>query len=121
MVLNRDLYRNQIRAASFEVGENIWLEKIRFKTESVIDLDSLLGHDDPIAGLLKRIQLMRVTGAIDEKMLHEEFADLRNKLPPEYKKMPDALDFDNPAALIDLLDEVEQFLIPKLFEKEYLP
>ena len=120
LVLNQDLYRNQIRAASFELGENIWLEKIRFKTETVIDLDSLLRHDDPIGGLLKNIQAMRAAGVIDEEMLHAEFADLRNKLPPEYKKMPDVLDFDNPAAMVGLLDEVEQFLIPKLFEREDL-
>ena len=120
LVLNQDLYRNQIRAASFEIGENIWLEKIRFKTETVIDLDSMLNHDDPVAGLLKNIQAMRTAGAIDEELLHQEFADLRSKLPPEYKKMSDVLDFDNPADLIDLLDEVEQFLIPKLFEREHL-
>ncbi len=118
LVLNQDLYRNQIRAVSFEIGDNIWLEKIIFKTKTVIDLDSLMGHDDPIAGLLNSIQAMRTAGAIDEKMLNEEFADLRSKLPPEYKKMQDALDFDNPKTLVGLLDEVEQFLIPKLFEKE---
>ncbi|MEW6291040.1 MAG: DNA repair exonuclease [Thermodesulfobacteriota bacterium] len=119
LVLNQDLYRNQIRAASFEIGENIWLEKIRFKTRTVIDLDALMDHDDPISGLLNNIQAMRTAGAIDEKMLNEEFADLRSKLPPEYKKMQDALDFDNPKTLVGLLDEVEQFLIPKLFEKEH--
>lgn len=118
LVLNQDLYRNQIRAASFEIGENIWLEKIRFATRTMIDLDSLLGHDDPIAGLLKNIRAMRAAGAIDEAVIQEEFADLRNKLPPEYTKQPDVPDFDNPATLLGLLDEVEQFLIPKLFEKE---
>ena len=121
LVLNQDLYRNQIRAASFEIGENIWLEKIRFKTRTVIDLDSLMKHDDPVAGLLNYIQAMRVAGTIDEKMLQDEFGDLRSKLPAEYKKMEDVLDFDNPKSLVGLLDEVEQFLIPKLFEKEHLP
>jgi len=120
LVLNQELYRNQIRAVSFEIGENIWLEKIRFKTRTVIDLDSLMEHDDPIAGLLNYIQTMRVAGTIDEKMLQDEFGDLRNKLPPEYKKMEDVLDFDNPKTLVGLLDEVEQFLIPKLFEREHL-
>ena len=121
LILNQDLYRNQIRAASFEIGENIWLEKIRFKTRTVIDLDSLMEHDDPVAGLLNYIQAMRTTGTIDEKMLQEEFGDLRNKLPAEFKKMEDVLDFDNPKSLVGLLDEVEQFLIPKLFEKEHIP
>jgi DNA repair protein SbcD/Mre11 len=121
LVLHQDLYRNQIRAASFEIGENIWLEKIRFATRTAIDLDALFAHDDPVAGLLKSIRAMRAAGAIDEKMIQEEFADLKSKLPPEYKKQPDVPDFDNPATLLGFLDEVEQFLIPKLFEKEQLP
>jgi len=118
LVLNQELYQNQIRAASFEIGENIWLEKIRFKTRTVIDLASIKEHDDPIAELLKYIQAMRAAGTMDEKMLQDEFGDLRSKLPAEYKKMEDALDFDNPKSLVGLLDEVEQFLIPKLFERE---
>lgn len=121
LVLNQELYQNQIRAASFEIGENIWLEKIRFKTRTIIDLDSLMEHDDPIAGLLNYIQAMRAAGTIDENMVQDEFGDLRSKLPTEYKKMEDALDLDNPKSLVGLLDEVEQFLIPKLFEKENLP
>lgn len=108
-------WTNEIRAAVVDLGGEVWVEKIRLQTRTPIDLDALLGHDDPVAGLLRSLRELRG----DDDMLGEllqAFDDLKNRLPPEYRQLDDALNLDNPEALEALLDDVEQLLIPRLLE-----
>lgn len=108
-------WTNEIRGAVADLGSQVWVEKVLFHTRTPIDLEALLIHDDPVAGLLRSLRGLRgdPTGLDD---LLSEFSDLRNRLPSEYRQLDDALDLDNPASLATLLEEVEQLLIPRLLE-----
>ena len=108
-------WKNQIRAAVADLGGEVWVEKIRFDTRLPMDLDALLAHDDPVAGLLRTLRNLR-----DEPKALEEFGqafgDLKNKLPHEYRQLDDALNLDDPNDLAAMLQDVEQLLIPRLLD-----
>lgn len=108
-------WTNEIRGAVADLGSQVWVEKVLFHTRTPIDLEALLIHDDPVAGLLRSLRGLRgdPQGLGD---LLSEFSDLRNKLPSEYRQLDDALDLDNPTSLATLLEEIEQLLIPRLLE-----
>lgn len=111
---------NQIRSAVLDLGSEVSVEKILFHTRTPIDLDALLKHDDPVAGLLRSLRELR--GDPERlKDLLKEFGDLKIKLPAEYRQLDHALDFGDPASLEPLLDDVEQLLVPRLLDAKEEP
>ena len=110
-------WQQQIRALAQDLSGEVWLEKIQFKTRSQIDRELLLNGDDPIASLLRSLQALRDDES-ELKRLLSEFDALKNKLPMEYRQQDDALDLDDPATLHNLLDDIEQFLLPQLLEND---
>lgn len=111
---------NQIRSAVLDLGSEVSVEKILFHTRTPIDLDALLKHDDPVAGLLRSLRELR--GDPDRlRDLLKEFGDLKNKLPAEYRQLDHSLDFGDPASLEPLLDDVEQLLVPRLLDAKEEP
>ena len=106
-------WEQQIRAAVADLDDEVWIEKIHINTRSPIDLDALLTHDDPLAGLIRGL---RELGQDPTELadLFQNFNDLKTRLPPEYQQLEDALKLDDPATLAELLTEVEQLLIPRL-------
>ena len=113
LVADPENWSQQIRAAVTDLDHDVWIEKIRFNTRSPLDLDALLSHDDPLAGLLRGMRELAQdpVGLAD---IARVFDDLKNRLPPEYRELEDALQLDDPAALAGLLSDVEQLLIPRL-------
>jgi len=108
-------WSNQIRAAVADLGVNIWVEKIIFSTKSTLDIEKLLIQDDPISNLLRNLRDLRQKP--DElALLLKEFDDLKIKLPPEYRQADDVLNLGDPSAIIPLLDDTEQILIPIILE-----
>ncbi len=106
-------WEQQVRAAVADLDDSVWIEKIRFNTRSPLDLDALLSHDDPLAGLIRGLRELGQdpAGLVG---LSQDFNDLKTRLPPEYQQLEDALKLDDPATLAELLSEVEQLLIPRL-------
>ena len=63
----------------------MWLEKVVLETSQAVALDELLERDDALGGLLRAIHTLEIDAAGIEG-LAEEFAALRQKLPPERKR-----------------------------------
>lgn len=106
---------NQIRAAVTDLGSDLWVEKVLFKTKTPIDIEKLLGHDDPVGGLLRSLRSLRENPEELETLIRE-FRDIKDKLPPEYARLEDVVDLDNSKTYGSLLEEVEQILVPRLLE-----
>jgi exonuclease SbcD len=110
---DRQRWREEIRAAAMDTGASIWVEKILFETQTALDLDALLRHDDPIANLVRAVR----GAASDEEALKEVMGSLEalaSKLPSDYRQLPDAINFQDPADVAKLLGGVEQDLLPRL-------
>ncbi len=109
----RERYRQEILAAALERGGPVWVEKVLFETRATADPDGLLDHDDPVAALLRSSRALR-----DEpealRDLARELSALASRLPPEYRRRPDALDLEDPKTLAALLCDVERDLLPRL-------
>ncbi|HZF49989.1 MAG TPA: DNA repair exonuclease [Polyangiaceae bacterium] len=114
---NPERWGNEVRAAAMEVGgEGVWVEKIRIRTRTPIDLEELRDRDDALGQLVRSIQAIK-TDQDELSWFIERLSDLRHKLPPELREAEDGLRLDDPAELSGLLDEVEQMLIPRLLQK----
>jgi DNA repair exonuclease SbcCD nuclease subunit len=108
-------WTSEIRATIADLGAEVWMEKIQLRTRATLDLDVLLEHDDPVAGLLLSLRELR-TDESELNTLLRVFDDLKSKLPVEYRQWEEALNLDDPATLKTLLEDVEQILISRLLE-----
>lgn len=113
--LDPEKWMSEVRASAFDCGD-VWVEKVRFRTSSLLDLDEISRRRDP-AG-----DLMRFMGEIvsdDESLasLSEEFAPLKSKLPPDIFQGEDAIDLQSPDRLRSLVEEARQLLISRLLAK----
>lgn len=114
-------WESEIRAAATDVAPDaVWVEKVRLRTEPVIDLAELRGRDDAIGQLARTLAGLRADeGALGE--LGGELADLWKKLPREAREGADGVRFDDPAFLRDVVDDVERVLLPMLLSKGETP
>lgn len=105
-------YRQEIHAAANDL-DRVWVEKIKVSTRARLDIATLLTRDDPVGGLLQSLKKLRAD-EVALKAYTPYFKELSEKLPEEYKRIDEALKFDDPVTLRALLDEVEAFLLPEL-------
>ncbi len=108
-------WTERLRAAVAPLGDSVWLEKIRLDTRSPVDLDTLADRDDPLGELTRALGRLSDDPAVLTELL-AEFDALKAKLPADYRRLDDALDLDDPAALGDLLRDLEHTLIPRLLD-----
>jgi exonuclease SbcD len=101
---------NEVRAAALGLGGAVWLEKVVLAT---IAPGATGAPDDVLEGLWATIEELRADAAGLEALV-AEFADLRNKLPPEYRRGDDAIDLSDAATLAGRLERVEQLLAARL-------
>ncbi|QDU95359.1 metallophosphoesterase family protein [Lignipirellula cremea] len=110
-------WTNRIRSLGVTVdASRIWVERVRIKTSSPVLRDAI-PSDGPIADLVAYIAELR-TDETALKELGSCFSDLQAKLPADITSGDDGLDFRQPTALRDLLDQIEPLLLDRLTQKE---
>lgn len=118
---NPEQWAQHIRAAAMDIaGEGVWVEKILLRTRTQIDLDALEDRDDAIGQLARSLRALRTDDA-ELAELCSRLSDLRQKLPQEAREGDDGIRLDDPAYVRELLDDVEQALIPRLLQQERGP
>lgn len=106
-----------MRVAAMEIGgEGVWVEKIKMRTRTPIDLEELGERDDAIGQLVRSIQAIK-TDQDELSVLLGRLSDLKHKLPPELREAEDGIKLDDPQELAGMLEEVEQMLIPRLLQR----
>jgi hypothetical protein len=116
-----DRWVNEVRAAANDVeGEGVWVEKVIFRTRAPIDLAELRDRDDAIGQLARSIDELRKDEA-STRALFDELDELKKKLPIELTE-GEALPIPSDAAAMrDVLDDVEQILLPRLLFAKTAP
>ncbi|HTU25090.1 MAG TPA: DNA repair exonuclease [Pirellulales bacterium] len=122
--LTQDATRQQIvaeiRARAGEAGEDVWIEKIAFRTRSLLDLDALRAGGDLVGELLREIESL----ADDRSRLEELaglLAPLRLKAGAELAAAAagrDRIDLEDPARLGAWLRQAEELLLCQLVEEQ---
>lgn len=106
---------NELRATALDVaGGSIWVEKVRLRTMPVRE-DGTMTSEGPMFELLRSLEELRDDPELRLK-LADELGDLRRKLPDELLRGDDSIGLDDPAALRELLDEVQPLLVSRLQE-----
>lgn len=95
--------------------ENVWLEKIQFKTTRRSTLGEVVGQETPLSDLLHAIGSLEFR---DNQWLQQipELSDLKNKLPLELFDDKEIFLSGNSDQLQDLRNEVRELLISKLLQ-----
>ncbi len=97
--------------------DELWIEKVRVHTQQPVDIDAAADRDDVIGEVARSIDgLAGDRDALAELAL--ELAELRQKLPAELKRGPDALRLDDPDALRHSLAEAKHLLLSRLLERQ---
>ncbi len=82
LVREPERWLHEYRSLAIDLGEpGVWLERVDFATRDRRDLRALLGREDALGGLLRRIDGLG-TDAFDLPSAQSEFEELRRKLPP---------------------------------------
>lgn len=108
---------NDIRALAGEVGDDVWIEKIKFRTQSPLDVEQLRLRNDHVGELLRLVsEIARDPERL--KSLAEELKPLATKVSGDLKDAPrgESLDFDSPEQLASWLKEAESLLVNRLVE-----
>jgi hypothetical protein len=112
-----DRWSNEIRSSALEIGSGrVWVEKVNFKLTppaSVKRLKHAEGAIDELANLFDEL----ATEPESRLRLATELSDLGKKLPRELKDGADAISFDDPDWLREMLDQVRPMLIRRLLKK----
>ena len=116
--LAKDASRQQLvthlRALASDFGDNVWIEKIKFHTQSPLDLDALRERQDLIGQLLRDIGSL----ATDPQSLLElsETKDLATKVSAELSQADgvESFDLDDPVRHVAWLQDAEALLLSHL-------
>ena len=111
---HREHWNTEIRNAAVDrFDERVWVEKIQHHTETSVDLDAIANRDDALGDLLRNLsEPEAVSAAIGS--LRVELKKMLDVLPTDPRLPSDILDFEDPKAVQELLNEVTQLLIPRL-------
>jgi DNA repair protein SbcD/Mre11 len=102
----------EIRAQATDLSnESAWIEKVRIRTESKVDLTQLRQQEGPLSGLLDALEGDGV--GMDDDLL-AGLQELRQKIPLEALDTQDGLDFDTPSTQREVMTDVRQILLSKL-------
>jgi DNA repair exonuclease SbcCD nuclease subunit len=111
-------YVAEVRNLALERGKDrLWVEKVEFQTRSIRTIPVL---DGPIEELRDVVDQLRA----DPDALNaigEELSGLRRKLPAELISGPDALRLTDPGWLLEILNEVQPFLLDLLLRPDRGP
>ena len=115
-------WTGEVRAAALDVGRgNLWIEKVKLRTSLPIDLDRARATEGPIGELLELTAELKANPEGLPGLLVDDLQKLKKRLPAELTEGPDAVDFDHPDVLREMLEEVEQMLVRQLLSRETAP
>ena len=107
---------NELRAmATDEGGGDVWLEKVQLSTGEQIDLAEAQKRQDPVGDLLRFVRELGNEDGLAS--LATELEALREKLPVELRQGAMSLNLDKPETLREVLEDVQQLLVPLLLSK----
>ena len=121
-LLAKDASRQQLvtnlRALASDFGDSVWIEKIKFHTQSPLDLDALRERQDLIGQLLRDIDLL----ATDPQTLQAlpETKDLAAKVAAELSQDADgeeSFNLDDPVRQVAWLRDAEALLLSHLVQE----
>lgn len=105
----------QLRSAAIEASNaQVWIEKVELTTRPQLDLDRIAERDDPLGLLVRELRGLADDDVARSAVAEDAFRDLLQKLPVELREGANALRFDAPDVLAELLGEVEGKLIAHL-------
>jgi DNA repair exonuclease SbcCD nuclease subunit len=111
-------FGNECRRHANDAGrERLWVEKIVLRTRAAVDVEALARRTDPVGELLRYLRNLPDDPSALAAVL-KPLKECWQKLPIELREGPEALDWDDPAAVRALLHDAEQTLLPLLWEQE---
>jgi exonuclease SbcD len=114
LAANPPKWVDEIRNAGNDRGEgDVWLEKVKLRTEPERNFDLAKLADGPL-GELPALLAELLGDESRLKSLGAELADLERKLPGDLKSAEDALALDDPAMLRELVESIGPLLMARL-------
>jgi hypothetical protein len=110
LVAGQDRWTDDVRAAVTGTMDGVWVEKVRFLTSPLADLPAIRTGTDPLSDLVRYVDGL----SADEQskaLIAEDLALLKEKLPREVFTGEAAINYDDPAELARLVEDVKGMLV----------
>jgi DNA repair exonuclease SbcCD nuclease subunit len=109
---NLEKWESEIRSCvATATGERVWVEKIRFMTDTEAVQVGDLPAGDPLGDLIRYVDSLSADEEV-KKFLEEEVKILRDKLPPDIFQDEEGVDRGSSVARI--IEDVKGMLVPRL-------
>lgn len=102
----------ELRSRALDL-ERVWIERVRVRTRPAHDVERLLQRPDAMGQLLRHLREL----GRDPQLLHATLApyqELLAKLPPEARVTEDGTRWNDVAAWLPVLEDVERMLLTRL-------
>ena len=109
-------WRTQVQALGAESGvAQVWIEKVRIRTQGRRSLDEAMGSDNALGGLLATVMAQQTAiGSVPG--LDRVVAEL--KLPPDFFRGEEAYEPASPEVVAEVIAEAKALLVARLLETE---
>ena len=116
IVRQADHWDREIRTTMLDrFDTNVWVEKIRFKTNSAIDRSDLDQRDDALAELIAGIDDYENLEYIQSE-LADDLKRVETILPSDPRLADDKIDFSDESTMAALLSDAKELLVSRLLE-----
>lgn len=105
--------QEECRTRAAGLGD-IWVEKVRLKTQALNPAGAEADHDSPLAGLLQSIEDLNLSPSCHHD---QELADMLSKLPPEIQAGEEPFDLNDQGQLRQIQDEVKELLLSRMLRQ----
>ena len=117
LTLHSEQFLNEVRSVATDVGRgDVWVEEVSVHPRLTADLETLIGRDDPLGGLLRSIRDLTLSGHAFEALL-SDFTDLKKRIPQEILHGSEPLDIDLEERRAAILEDVKQLLVARLITR----
>ena len=114
LVREAERWTSQIRAAATDLGD-VWIERVRLRTHTVLDLGRLRERDDAVGALVRALDGLDQDPAA-AVAYGTELDDLRQKLPGHLVVAPEVPPAGDAVALRHALEDAKEILLSRLVE-----
>ncbi|MCB2183603.1 MAG: DNA repair exonuclease [Desulfobulbaceae bacterium] len=119
LISTREFLAEELRSIAVDLG-NIWLEKILFQSQRMVDFNELVGEENPLGELLNMVARVDNT----QHDLYEwipDVAKLKNKLPASFFDVERSLFPDSREQMDEFHNDVREILLSKLLAGKEKP
>lgn len=118
LLADPERWQEEVRSAALGIaGDQVWIEKVKIKTDPALDEKAFESAGGPLHELIEYLDELQ-SDPENLKALDPVFEDLKKKLPRQFKHREEGFILNDPTRLHDMLRQLRPMLIHRLMTED---